>query len=279
MRFTRRTLLAGAAALPLRARTLRVVGVQLYTVRSIIDANPEKVFQELSDIGYREAEIVSGNLDKIWPALLKSKLKPVSLHLPPNLFTRDQDKLPAALDDAKKRGLQYVCFPYVFPKDRGGVDGFRRLAASLNQAGALCRSAGLTLCYHNHAFEFEFGVDGTLLDLLMKETDPAHMALEFDVFWAAVAGLNPVKIIEQYAGRVPLLHLKDKAAGTEKRLDERVPPVAFKELGLGVIDFKALLPAADKAGVKHFFVEQDQTPGDPIASLRTSFNFLRDLKY
>jgi sugar phosphate isomerase/epimerase len=279
MSFTRRTFLAGSAALPLCAKTLRTVGVQLYTVRSIIDANPQKVLQDLADIGYREAEIVSANMEKIWPALIKTKLKPVSVHLPTPYFTREQEKLAPALDDAKKRGLEYVVCPYIDPRDRGGADVIRKLAETLNKAGAICRSAGLTLCYHNHAFEFEYSGDGTLLDLLMKETDPKNVALEFDMFWASVAGFDPAKVLAQYSGRVPLLHVKDKAAGTEKRLNEGVPRVAFKEVGSGVIDIKGVLVAAEKAGVRHYFVEQDQTPGDPIASLRASFTYLRDLKY
>jgi sugar phosphate isomerase/epimerase len=280
MAFSRRALLAGAAAaLPLAAKTLRTIGVQLYTVRNIIDADPMKVLSELSDIGYREAEVVSGNMEKIWPALLKTRLKPVSVHLPTPYFTREQEKLGPALDDAKKRGFQYVVCPYIDPKDRGGADVIRRLAATLNKAGATCRSAGLTLCYHNHAFEFEFAGEGTLLDLLMKETDPKHVALELDMFWASVAGFDPAKVLAQYSGRVPLLHVKDKAAGTEKRLDEKVPRVAFKEVGSGVIDIKGVLQAAEKAGVRHYFVEQDQTAGDPIGSLRTSYAYLRDLKF
>ena len=58
----------------------------------------------------------------------------------------------------------------------------------------------------------------------------------------------------------------------------KVPEVptgdAYKEVGSGGLDFPAILTAAKQTSVRHFFVEQDETPGDPIASLRKSFQYL-----
>jgi sugar phosphate isomerase/epimerase len=73
---------------------------------------------------------------------------------------------------------------------------------------------------------------------------------------------------------VALLHLKDKASGTAVRYNENVPKETFKEVGNGTVDIAAVLVAAKKSGVKNFFVEQDQTPGDPIESLRQSYQYL-----
>lgn len=100
-----------------------------------------------------------------------------------------------------------------------------------------------------------------------------------DVFWVSVGGGDPVELLRRYAGRVPLIHLKDKAAGTPVQYNEAVAGTAFKEVGAGTLDFAAILRAASTAGVKHYFVEQDSTPGDPLASLRQSFDYLHGLKY
>ena len=276
-----RSFVAGAAtaAVPAHGRTLKTVGVQLYTVRSVIDKDPAAVLGQLESIGYREAEVVAGNLKTIWESLKKTQLKPVSIHLDTALFTRQQDKLAAALDDVKARGFQYAVCPYIAPADRGGVEVIKKLGEALNKAGGICRKGGLSLCYHNHAFEFEPSGSGTLLDVLMQTTDPKLVSLELDIMWAQVGGPGPVKVLEKYGHRTPLMHLKNVAAGIAPQFNERVPREAFTEVGTGAIDIAAVLRAARKAGVKHYFVEQDQTPGDPVASLRGSFEYLKKLNY
>ena len=95
-----------------------------------------------------------------------------------------------------------------------------------------------------------------------------------DVFWVSIAGEDPVETLKKWKGRVWLMHLKDKDAAAPKQFAENVPASAFKEVGSCVLNFKAILAAAGKAGVKHFFVEQDQCPGDPLESLRKSYEWL-----
>jgi len=277
----RRQLLASLAAgsLRLQAKKMKNIGCQLYTLRSVIDAQPKVIFDQLREAGYDEVEAVRGNLPKIWDALKASKLKPVSLHIDTRLFTVEQDKLDAALDDAKAKGFKYVVCPYIAPADRGGVEVIKKLADTLNKAGAKCKAAGTQLCYHNHAFEFEpvAGGKGNLLDVLMESTDPALVGLEFDIMWAAVGGVDPITVLNKYKGRVPLLHVKDLGPNIMVRYDEKVPKEAFKEAGAGVLELPKILKAANEAGTKHFFVEQDQTPGDPMASLKQSIAHLKKL--
>jgi sugar phosphate isomerase/epimerase len=267
-----------ASAVSARARVLKVVGVQLYTVRSILPKKPLETLRAIEQIGYREVEVTADHMDAIWPSLQQTSLKAISAHLNTELFMRQQAKLPAALDDAKKRGFEYVVCPYIAPKDRGGVEVIRKLADTLNTAGELCSKAGLRLCYHNHAFEYRPTPDGRLLDVLMKTADPKLVSLELDVMWAHVGGVDPVSILKQYGDRIPLVHLKNVAPGVETRYNEDIPDAAFRELGNGVVDIPAVLRAAKQAGVKHYFVEQDQTPGDPLQSLRESFQYLEGLK-
>jgi sugar phosphate isomerase/epimerase len=166
--------------------------------------------------------------------------------------------------------------PYLEPELRGGIETFKKLAEKLNQAGAKAKAAGLTLCYHQHAFEFEPLAGTTGLEVLMNETQEDLVSLELDVFWVSVAGHDPVNLLKQYGNRIRLLHLKDKARGTPVRFNEDVPNSTYKEVGSGSLDFPAILAAAQQTAVRHFFVEQDETPGDPIASLRKSFKYLSE---
>lgn len=278
MTFGRREFLALIPAAAM-ARTLKVVGVQLYTVRSVLPEKPLETLRAIQEMGYREVEATGAGLDKIWPSLKQTSLKPVSVHLDTALFTTQHDKLPAALDDVKKRGFEYAVCPYISPKDRGGVDMIRRLGEALTKSGEICRKSGLRLCYHNHAFEFEPTGNGMLLDILMQSADPKLVGLELDIMWSQVAGVNPADLIKKLGKRVELLHLKNVAPGIEKRYNEKVPRTAFREVGNGVIDIPAVLRAAKAAGVKHYFVEQDQTPGDPVASLRQSYEYLAKTNY
>jgi len=282
--FSRRSLLALAAGASLApAKTLSTIGVQLYTVRTLLPEKPADTLKALEQIGFREAEVVRASMDAIWPALKQTALKPVSLHIDTPLFMKDAAKLPAALEDAAKRGFQYVVCPYIAPADRGGIDVIKRLAETLNKAGQQSRANGMTLAYHNHAFEFAPAGDAapgkTLLDVLLESSDPKNVTLELDMFWSKVAGVDPVALLRKYKGRVPLMHVKNLRPGTETRFTEGVPKDWFMEAGKGVIDVAAVLRAGTANGVKHFFVEQDQTPGNPVDSLRESFAYLQKLNF
>ena len=286
---TRRSFLKAAAAVPaggalVRAageeHSLKTIGVQLYTVRNILPQKPGETLKELDQIGYREAECIHDSLDKIWTSLKETRLKPVSMHLDTSLFAPAKaGELNSVIADAKQRGFQYLVYPYVAPKERGGLDMMRNLARTLNAAGEKCRDAGLRLCYHNHAFEFQPMGGSTPFQVLMQETNKDLVGLEMDVFWVSVAGHDPVEMLRQHSGRVPLVHLKDKAEGTTVQYNESVPRTAFKEVGAGTLDFPSILRTASAAGVQHYFVEQDQTPGDPVASLRKSYEYLHALKF
>jgi sugar phosphate isomerase/epimerase len=119
----------------------------------------------------------------------------------------------------------------------------------------------------------------TPFQVMMERTDPKLVGLEMDAFWVSVAGHDPAELLGKLSGRVPLLHLKDKERGTPVMYKEAVARTAFKEVGHGVIDWPKVLNAAVSAGVSHYFVEQDQTPGDPVESLRQSFAYLSKLEY
>jgi len=258
---------------PLRASNL---GVQLYTVRNTIEKDPLKDLKAIEEIGFQEVEVVYASLEKIWSALKETKLKAVSAHVDSAFFFEPGlGKIEEVAGVLKEKGFTYMVMPYVPPANRGGLDVFKKFADILNKAGEKANAAGLKLCYHNHAFEFEPMGGTTGLDLMLKETQKSLVSLELDIFWVSVAGHKPVELLKKYSDRVALLHLKDKAANFAVQYNEKVPPATFKEVGHGSIDIPEVLAEAKKIGVTNYFVEQDQTPGDPLASLRQSFDYLK----
>jgi sugar phosphate isomerase/epimerase len=182
-----------------------------------------------------------------------------------------------AIESVKNTGAQYLTMAYIMPAARGDLDFYRKTADQMNHMGELCRKAGLQFAYHNHAFEFGGKTGERPIDILKERLDKKLVALELDVFWVSVAGHDPVEMLNEWKGRVALLHLKDKEKDTPVQYAENVARTAFKEVGSGSLDFPAILKAAPGAGVKHYFVEQDQTPGDPLDSLKKSFEYLQKI--
>src|ERR1039458_5564261 len=175
------------------AKQLKTVGVQLYTVRSVLPKKPAETLKAIEAIGYREVEATYDNLDKIWPSLQATSLKPVSIHLNENTIMKGtDDEIARAVDKVKQHGFSYAVFPWINPPDRGGLDKMKALAEKLNKAGEKCRAAGLPFCYHNHAFEFE-PMDGTTrFQVLLDTLDKNLVGFEIDCFWISVAGHDQI---------------------------------------------------------------------------------------
>ena len=257
------------------------LGVQLYTVRSMMPAKDEQVLQAIAAIGYKEIEGASYvDFMRIAPMAKAAGLSPVSCHLPTDALLGSSSYTGASLEkmlqDLKGIGTEYAVVPYIAPPMRKPevLDTF---GDKLNKAGEMARRAGLQLCYHNHAFECGQMEGKRTFDRMFAKTDPKLVQFEVDVFWLSVGGVDPVKFLEEHAGRVPLLHLKDKAGNQAPHYNEDVPHETFKEVGSGSVDFAGIFRAAKKIGVKHYFVEQDWTPGDPIVSLRKSYAYIEGM--
>src|SRR3954454_13370564 len=251
------------------------LGVQLYTVRDTIGKDPLGVLRRIQEIGYKEIEATYTTLAIISPVVKQTKLRPVSVHIDEGIFMENGSKLDEAFAKSKSLGFKFAVVPYIAPEHRGGPEVFKALADKLNQFGEKAKANGMRLCYHNHAFEYQSFDGKSGLEMLMSGTDKNLVGLELDIFWASVAGQNPVDLLKRYSGRVPLLHLKDKSRNfTQVQYNEKVPKDTFKEVGNGSIDISAVLKAAEAAGTEQYFVEQDQTSGDPLESLAASYKNL-----
>ena len=276
-------LAAGLAVSPaLLARARRAVGIQLYTVREAMAKDPAGTLARLAEIGYNAVEGATytgsqqfyGMAPKAFAALLKQN----GLAMPSSHYRlgEEQEKgapvagtllhgWDRAVDDAAAVGAQYMVCAYLSPAERGTLDHYKYVADQLNLAGERCRQAGLQFCYHNHAFEFE-AQNGQLPYDLLLASDPKLVQMELDLYWVAKVGQDPLALFRQHPGRFPLWHVKDMA---------RTPPHSFTEVGSGSIDFPKIFAQAKLAGLKHFFVEQDTTPGSPFDSVIKSLAYTR----
>ncbi|MBV8809228.1 MAG: sugar phosphate isomerase/epimerase [Acidobacteriaceae bacterium] len=268
-------------------------GVQLYTVRDRLSNAPAATLGAIGEIGYREVEMLRSQVKTIAPLLSRHQLRPISLHFETPLLTgnytawQHADMPPIesgasygqSLELAKDHGFRYVVFNYLTPEERLGLDFYHALADKLNAAATKAQRAGLQFCYHNHDFEFEPKPGGRPIDVLIDKLDKNLVALEVDVFWISMAGVDAADFLRQHASRVALVHLKDRAKGTPVHYDiATVPNETFREVGSGDLPFNRILAAVADTRAKHAFVEQDFSI-DPIASLRKSFTYLKQIGF
>lgn len=291
MKLSRRSLLCMAASAAMAESRVRKFspGVQLYTVRDQLSRAPEATLEAIAELGYREVEMLRSQVKTIAPLLPRLQLRPVSLHFETPLVTgnykawQDAD-MPSiesdasyqqSLELAQKHAFRYIVFNYLTPEERLGLDFYRSLAEKLNAAAAEAQRAGLQFCYHNHDFEFEPKPGGRPIDVLLDRLDRNLVALEVDVFWVSMAGVDAADFLRQHAGRVALVHLKDRAKGTPVHYDiATVPNETFRAVGSGDLPFSKILAAVCDTKAKHAFVEQDFSR-DPISALRQSFTYLK----
>jgi sugar phosphate isomerase/epimerase len=146
---------------------------------------------------------------------------------------------------------------------------WKAVVAELAEGCAAAAAAGLRILYHNHAFEFETKVDGMYgLDYILSTIPDTDIGVELDTYWVQTGGEDPVAYIRKYAGRLPLLHIKDRTAPPD---DEDCP---FAEVGHGILDWDGIFDAAQAAGVEWYIVEQDRWTRPPIESARLSYEYL-----
>lgn len=263
------------------------LGVQLYTVRAQL-AELDQTLGTIKAIGFSEVETLRPILGALPPLLKKHGLTAPSGHFDAALVLDvgpiSRAGLPAnytfdtAVAQAKAVDMKFFTVAYLMGEDRKSLDDYKRHADKMNEAGRRCKAAGLQFAYHHHSFEFvKYGAESGW-DVLLARLDKDLVALEVDVFWLAAAGLDPAKTITSLGSQVKLVHLKDRAAGPPELDESKVGKAAFKEVGSGSLDFPGILRACKAVGVQHYFVEQDQVPADPLASLQQSVKYLRSLK-
>lgn len=274
----RRQWMAGGAALattlaagPLVAKSLKrkPIGLQLYTVRELFSKDPMGTLEKVAGIGYREVEFGGGGYDKMDHAALRKTmdrlgLKSPSIHVGYEALAADFD---GAVKMTKALGADTVVVPYMVDAHRN-AESWKAAVADFNRYAERLKKAGIGFAYHNHDFEFTMKPGGvSLFDTLVADADPALVKIELDLFWAIAAGEDPKAIIKRLPGRIYAYHVKDRTADGK-----------MTSVGKGVVNFADIFTLDGTAGVKHFYVENDQSPAPYLPDIQTSFATLSRLR-
>lgn len=252
------------AALAAHHSGKQAIGVQLYTLRSLMEQDVQATLAKVGEAGYKEVEF-AGYFDKpltdIRQWLKDSGLTAPSTHI--NTYNLENN-FDAALEAAHVLGHKHMFLNWLAPEDRT-LDRYKEIAETLNRSGEKARAAGIRLGHHNHEFEFDDLGGTTGFGILATETDPANVQFELDVFWTKVANVDPITLFKAHPGRFPCIHVKDYAAGGK-----------MADVGDGEIDYQAVYDARDLGGIKHFFVERDDAT-DPVRTINRSFKALQQI--
>lgn len=263
------TLAAGPLAAGGTASKALPIGLQLYTVRELFSRDPMGTLEQVAVIGYREVEYGGGGYDQMDHAALRETMDRLglvspSVHIGYEALATDFDR---SVGIAKTLGADTVVLPWMGEEHRN-AEGWMAAVANFSRWAEQLKSAGLGFAYHNHDFEFTVKPGGrSLFDTLVADTDPELVKIELDLFWAVDAGEDPKAIIQRLPGRIYAYHVKDRTADGK-----------MTSVGEGTIDFADIFTLNDTAGVKHFYVENDQSPAPYLPDIQTSFAALSRLR-
>ena len=247
------------------------VAVQVYSVRDSAESNLADTLKKIKEMGYDGVEFAG--LYGLSPDYVKGLcdgigLVPLSAHIPLDEMIADPDK---TFSDYAKIGCKYAAVPYVTPERRPGAEGFCDTIRVIAEIGAVAKKYGITLLYHNHDFEFK-KIDGEYgLDILYREVSPDLLQTELDLCWVNVGGEEPAAYLRKYAGRAPVVHLKDfhmsgklpehlyALIGIEdEKKDDEPSTFEFRPVGHGMQNMPEILKACLDAGSSWVVVEQDE---------------------
>jgi sugar phosphate isomerase/epimerase len=255
------------------------LGLQMWSLRDTTKESTIKALDVAAGFGFTEVETAgTGSLSvaDFTKELQARKLTVVAAHIGYEGMQKDPAKI---LADAKALGAKYAIIPSL-PRPKTGftVDDARRVAAEFNTWAKLAKAEGLQFGYHTHGFEFIAAPDGTTpFDVLVRETDPNLVVFEMDVFWVFHAGQDPLKLLQKYPNRWRLMHVKDIRKGAVTGLSTGgAPPTDKVAVGDGQIDWPVLLAEADRAGVVHYFIEDEGV--QPLKDIPASVKYLQGLK-
>ncbi len=270
---------AGAGALALaphlreigEGNKLARVGLELYAVRKAMKADPERTLAAVRALGYTDVELLwsFGNFGRtpqqVRATLDKEGLRAPSAHIAPETIV---DSWSKSLDDARLLGHRYLIVPSLPNETKLSIDEWKAWADKFNSAGAVAKTAGVALAFHNEPDHMK-AIGGVVpYDAFVDRLDPNLVRLQLDVGNMLLGGGNPTWYFERYRDRIVSFHLKDVVADRSRDT----------ELGTGAFDFKHFLGGISDIDDKPCYVEQE-TPADEMESARKNIAFLRALTF
>jgi sugar phosphate isomerase/epimerase len=268
----------------------RPIGIQLYTVNGAMQEDPAGTLKKIREIGFGEVE--TAGFGKLSAKQFRGLLDDAGLACPSAHLPFDMGNLGSSFEAAHALGATYAASGSLPPavvgsKDTAApskrsmsLDEAKRTAEVVNRIGDAAKRAGLQYVYHNHDFEFADQGGSVGYDLLLRESDPDLVKFEIDCGWMIFAGRNPIDYFKKYPNRFPLIHVKDfLPAHEDGAAAAGKAPMLGAELGHGVVDYKPIFAAAGKAGLQHYFVEQEGpfSRMTPLQAAQVDYDYLHFL--
>jgi len=254
------------------------LGLQLYSLRDQFSKDVPGTLERVREFGFSTVELAGtyGKSPEEFSALLaKHNLKAVAGHFG---YERFRDDPEGVAQEAKALGLAWAGTAWVPHSGKVDENWVKETAKVFNHAGEVLAKHGIKFYYHNHGYEFVPFEDGTLFDLLVKETKPGLVYFEMDVMWTLFPGQDPAQLMAKHGNRWGLMHVKDLKKGVATgSLTGGTDPRNDVVIGTGQTDWVALLSAARKAGVQYYFIE-DESP-TVLEQIPQSLKFLERVKF
>jgi sugar phosphate isomerase/epimerase len=252
------------------------LGVQAYTFRKSFPLDVPATLDTIRSMGFTEIEGGGGRM----PAQEFRKLCDARGIRIPSIGVSYEflNKYPDSLAlMAKQLGASYVMCAWI-PHKNGvlTIEDAAKAVDDFNRIGKYLKEQGIIFCYHAHGYEFQPYENGTLLDYLIKNTNPEYVSFEMDIFWIQFGGADPVTLLKKYGNRWKLMHLKDMRKGTKKDLTGLTGPENDVPLGTGELNIPAILKEANLIGIKHFFIEDESNYVD--TQVPQSIAYLKSLR-
>lgn len=249
------------------ARKHYAIGLQLYTLRDTVGRDTLATLQKVSKAGYNAVEPYGydGKFFGIEAQEFKKMCDDLNLKITATHTGITAGNAVLYAENALKAGMEYLVLPSAGERSVKTLDDYKNFAAELNAIGRIVTSVGLRFGYHNHAHEFGETEGQIPYDVMLSLTDPSLVCFEVDLFWMIKGGFDPLGYFKKYPGRFELWHVKDMNTSGESTI-----------IGNGTINFKKIFSHAKQAGLKHYFVEQEQYDRDPADCAALSCQYLRE---
>ena len=248
-----------------------LTGIQLYSVRTDMKADPLGTLKQLSDMGYRHVEHANYANRKFYGwsvSEFRKILNGFGMSMPSGHTVLDAKHWDASkkdftnewkytVEDAAAMGQSFVISPWLEESKRKSMGDLKSFMEIFNRSGELCKKFGMKFGYHNHDFEFSEKVEGKVLfDIILAETDPNLVMQQLDIGNMLNGGGKALEVMQQYPGRFESMHVKDEIKATEGH-----EPFESTILGKGVVPVKTIIDLGRASGTKHFIIEQESYQG------------------
>lgn len=245
------------------------VAVQLYSVRDEAEKDFAGTVKKIAEMGYDGVELAGLyglSTQEVLRALKEAGIPAVSAHVPIDEFEKDMDK---TLDQYEALGCRWIAIPWLPEERRFSGERYEETLELLRAISEECKSRGMQLLYHNHAFEFVKTPEGVYhLDQLYRDLPAGVLDAEPDLCWVQVGGEDPCTFLNRYSGRCPVLHMKDFIWKNKE--------AELTVLGQGEVAVKDVARTGTECGAEWFVIEQDDHPsGTPMENMQQGLSFLK----